>query len=171
MNYSKFSKMRALVFFAAWGFMAFAACMYLGHRSGLALREDLLGTSLGWALGLFAVSFLFNRVYFSGQLLDSAVDGFGGVCLPTWLNVNQVCIRVDGGVTGFFKLCKKVPGLPLYFRAGKEFHGRIVNGKVFTTALDDRIGGFLRDALNVEGTLTGRFSAAGLNESNVPKSA
>jgi hypothetical protein len=61
------------------------------------------------------------------QLL-SQVPGFEGKCTPTWLNTNTVDNRMDGGVTGFFKLTKKV----LFFtiKTGEEFHGIIKNDVV-----------------------------------------
>lgn len=55
--------------------------------------------------------------------LTSVVPGFVGPCAPVWVNRNQVCRRLDGGVTGFFKLTRW--GV---FRVGDEFHGIIRQG-------------------------------------------
>lgn len=65
--------------------------------------------------------------------LESKVPGHEGRCVPTWLNRNQVCHRLDGGVTGFFKLTPTFLGLPVR-KVGEEFHGIIKDGKVYTTA-------------------------------------
>jgi hypothetical protein len=63
----------------------------------------------------------------------SKVPGHEGLCKPTWLNTNEVYNRLDGGVTGFFKTVKRRL-LVFYFRTGKEFHGIIKNGNVYSTA-------------------------------------
>ena len=69
-------------------------------------------------------------------MLISKVKGYEGPCKPTWINKNQVCHRLDGGVTGFFKLVKKRFGF--YFRTGKEFHGIVKDGRtVKSTELKD----------------------------------
>lgn len=79
------------------------------------------------------VDHVVERVTFT---LDSQVEGFEGPCLPTWLNHNQVDNRLDGGVTGFFKLVDKFGGVPIR-KKGAEFHGIIKDGKVYSTALAD----------------------------------
>ena len=67
-------------------------------------------------------------------MLMSEVKGFEGLCKPTWINRNIVCIRLDGGITGFFKLVKKRWGF--YFKTGKEFHGIIdYKGYVYSTEI------------------------------------
>lgn len=54
----------------------------------------------------------------------SNVPGFLGICVPIWLNTNQVYNRLAGGSTGFFKLVK--PSIfGTYKTFGKEFHGII----------------------------------------------
>lgn len=58
----------------------------------------------------------------SARYLTSKVEGFEGPCLPTWINRNQVCVRLDGGVSGFFKRVHLLWGFPLC-RYGEEFHG------------------------------------------------
>jgi len=65
------------------------------------------------------------------KILNSKVPGFVGECSPTWINYNQVDHRIDGGITGFFKLVKKVWIFKV--KTGKEFHGIIKNGIVETT--------------------------------------
>lgn len=62
-------------------------------------------------------------------MLTSVVPGFEGSCKPTWLNRNQIDIRLSGGVTGFFRLTKKVAWFPVPIKTGKEFHG-IIRGRV-----------------------------------------
>lgn len=65
--------------------------------------------------------------------LKSLVPGFEGQCKPTWLNKNQVDIRVTGAITGSFKLVRK-HWLFGYIKTGKEFHGYISSkGDVRTT--------------------------------------
>ena len=68
------------------------------------------------------------------------VDGFKGKCKPTWLNSNRWFHRIDGGISGFFKLTKKRFGF--YWKTGEEFHGIIRNGIVYSTEIkrdEDRI--------------------------------
>jgi hypothetical protein len=65
--------------------------------------------------------------------LISEVPGHEGVCQHTWLNRNQVCTRFDGGITGFFRLVKKVRWWPWLVKYGEKFHGIIQGHKVFTT--------------------------------------
>lgn len=57
--------------------------------------------------------------------LTSKVEGFTGPCKPTWLNHNQVCQRLDGGVSGFFKAVRPVKflGMTFWLKHGNEFHG------------------------------------------------
>ena len=68
------------------------------------------------------------------HLFRSRVSDHICVCAPTWLNTNTVCNRLDGGVTGFFRPVERRFGLGLK-KAGKEFHGIIRNGIVYTTKL------------------------------------
>lgn len=69
-------------------------------------------------------------------MLISKVEGYKGPCRPTWINKNQVCNRLDGGFTGFFKLVKKRFGL--HFKTGEQFHGIVKDGKtVETTEIED----------------------------------
>jgi len=65
------------------------------------------------------------------MIITSKVPGYVGLCKPTWINRNQICHRIDGGITGFFKLVRKKWGI--YWRTGKEFHGIIEDGVVKTT--------------------------------------
>lgn len=60
-------------------------------------------------------------------MLISKVSGFEGPCKPVWINRNQVCIRLDGFITGFFRLGR----WPFY--KSKEFHGYIKGNEVFST--------------------------------------
>jgi len=66
-------------------------------------------------------------------MLTSVVPGFEGNCKPVWLNRNQIYIRQSGGVTGFFRLTKKLAWLPITIKTGKEFHGIIRGGVVYST--------------------------------------
>jgi len=68
------------------------------------------------------------------KTLDSVVEGHKGICTPLWLNDNQVCNKIDGGVTGFFKLIKKHLGISL--KTGDEFHGIIHEGIVKDSPTD-----------------------------------
>lgn len=62
----------------------------------------------------------------------SVIPGFVGPCKPTWLNLNQVIIRLEGR-SGFFKLLKKVWWWPVPIRTGEEFWGNIdQHNRVFT---------------------------------------
>lgn len=62
------------------------------------------------------------------KTITSTVAGYEGICTPTWLNTNRVLNRLDGGVTGFFKLTRRRFGL--YWKTGEEFHGILSNGVV-----------------------------------------
>lgn len=92
-----------------------------------------------WCAILLAASILAMQLsqvlYRPTWLLASKVRGFDGRCFPTWLNTNAVCLRFGDGLTGFFRLARKVPGLPLYYGVGEEFHGRVESGEVVTTEL------------------------------------
>ena len=71
------------------------------------------------------------------KILNSNVSGFRGLCTPVWLNKNQVCHRLDGGISGFFKMVRK-----RWFgwqKIGKEFHGIIVFGEVKVTDTKEAI--------------------------------
>lgn len=35
------------------------------------------------------------------RVLLSKIEDHEGECKPTWINKNQFCHRIDGGVTGF----------------------------------------------------------------------
>lgn len=62
---------------------------------------------------------------------DSFVPNHETMCVAVWLNRNQICNRLDGGVTGFFKAAERIfPGV--YITKGKEFHG-ILRGGVHPT--------------------------------------
>ncbi|MCP4493152.1 MAG: hypothetical protein GY820_38510 [Gammaproteobacteria bacterium] len=69
--------------------------------------------------------------------LTSRVEGFKGRCKPTWLNTNQIHNRIDVGITGFFRLIKTIwifkPYIGFNKKSGKEFHGIIRGGVVYTT--------------------------------------
>ena len=56
--------------------------------------------------------------------LVSLVPGFEGVCMPIWLNGNQVDLRLWGHYTGFFRLVDLRHWRRWKF-IGKEFHGYI----------------------------------------------
>ncbi len=62
------------------------------------------------------------------MILQSEVPGHEGPCAPVWVNRNQVCHRLDGGVTGFFRNARKRGWF--WFRFGPEFHGIIRRGVV-----------------------------------------
>ena len=63
--------------------------------------------------------------------LVSVVKGNEGLCLPTWLNENTVCNRLDRGITGYFRLVKKFWIFNIQY--GKEFHGIIKGNTVEST--------------------------------------
>ncbi len=69
-------------------------------------------------------------------MLYSVVPNHEGKCRPTWINRNQVCNMLDGGVTGFFKLVQRRFGF--WWRVGPEFHGIISGGKVRSTVHDEQ---------------------------------
>ena len=64
--------------------------------------------------------------------LTSKVENHEGPCVPVWVNQNQVCRRIDGGVTGFFRRVRLIFGVPLC-KTGKEFHGIIKTGRIVET--------------------------------------
>ena len=64
--------------------------------------------------------------------LESKVNDREGACVPVWLNRNQVCRRLDGGVSGFFRRVRLVMGVPLY-KFGEEFHGIVKDGRTVVT--------------------------------------
>lgn len=122
----------------------------------------------GAALALFCALSLVSRYIWLGRrgVLQSVVSDHEGPCVPSWLNTNQLCMQMDG-LTGFFRPAHKAPLLPLYVGLGKEFHGRIVCGKVFSTEQSS----IRRDDFNPQGTMTGRFQSDQHLESNTPKAA
>lgn len=63
--------------------------------------------------------------------LHSNVPHHIGPCRPTWVNRNQVCNMIDGGVSGFFKLVRLRYGM--WWRYGPEFHGIVKKGEVYHT--------------------------------------
>ncbi len=66
------------------------------------------------------------------MVFNSNVKGYEGKCKPTWINKNQFCHRVDGGVTGFFKNVKKIWWF--WIKVGKEFHGIVkANREIYST--------------------------------------
>ena len=69
------------------------------------------------------------------KILISEVRGHEGKCKPTWLNLNTIYNRLDGGITGFFRNIKKSSFLffNFNFKYGEEFHGIIKNNKVVST--------------------------------------
>jgi hypothetical protein len=66
------------------------------------------------------------------MILESRVPGHEGECAPTWLNRNSICNRIDGGVSGFFRSI--VRGRWFKRLVGREFHGLIRDGVVYSTA-------------------------------------
>jgi hypothetical protein len=63
--------------------------------------------------------------------LQSNVMHYEGPCVPVWLNDNQVCHRMDGGVSGFFKMVT-----PRWYgrqKYGEDFHGIMRGGVVEST--------------------------------------
>ena len=67
-------------------------------------------------------------------ILISEVEGFEGECRPTWINRSQIDQRLGGYVSGFFKLVKDY-GILGKYKTGKQFHGKIIKGKVLSTAI------------------------------------
>jgi hypothetical protein len=65
------------------------------------------------------------------KILKSEVNGFKGECSPVWLNTSQLDNRLDGGVTGYFKLLRNT--WLGKWKTGKQFHGIIERGVVRTT--------------------------------------
>lgn len=65
--------------------------------------------------------------------LQSKVPGYPGPCVPIWVNDNSVCNRLDGGISGFFRLVRhRWYGRQKY---GDEFHGIVRAGlEVETTS-------------------------------------
>jgi hypothetical protein len=58
--------------------------------------------------------------------LRSKVPGYVGQCVPVWVNDNSVCNRLDGGISGFFRLVRhRWYGRQKY---GDEFHGIVREG-------------------------------------------
>ena len=65
------------------------------------------------------------------RLFNSLVEGHEGECSPTWFNRNHVYLRLDRGISGFFKNTKKVFFGLITVKTGDEFHGVIQkNGDV-----------------------------------------
>ena len=71
------------------------------------------------------------------MIYDSKVNGFEGKCKPVWSNNKTFLNRIDGGVSGFFKLVVKKYGF--YWKTGEEFHGIITNwnDKIVKSTEDD----------------------------------
>jgi len=67
------------------------------------------------------------------KTLISNVSGYKDLCVPVWVNKNQVYNRLDRGITGFFRLVEK--RFWGYKKIGEEFHGIIKNGNVETTEI------------------------------------
>ena len=65
------------------------------------------------------------------RTLISNVSGHKGLCVPVWVNKNQVYNRLDRGITGFFRLVEK--RFFGYRKVGEEFHGIIKDCTVETT--------------------------------------
>lgn len=75
----------------------------------------------------------------TGPILRSRVPSHEGPCIPTWLNQNTVCQRLDGGTTGFFQLVERSRfGV---VKIGDEFHGIIRGRAIYSTFAEhlDRI--------------------------------
>lgn len=161
MNYTKFGKLRASVFFLSWVSVASAASLYLVGKSDWSAAASAL------AAVFFAVGFALRNLYASADVVQSHVGGFTGACVPTWVNLNQVHRKLDGGTTGFFRLAKKIPYLPLYFCTGKEFHGKVTGAVVIHADSFPNYG----TEFNIEGTLTGRFNSDEPQFGNSPKCA
>lgn len=67
------------------------------------------------------------------KIYTSLVKGHEGLCKPTWLDTNQVSIRVTTRVTGTFKNVKR-HWLWGWIKYGEEFGGYISSkGDVRTT--------------------------------------
>ena len=58
------------------------------------------------------------------RTFHSEVPGHEGLCKASWLNRNQVCHRIDVGITGFFRLVRR-NRFGFWKRMGPEFHGMI----------------------------------------------
>jgi len=72
---------------------------------------------------------MFETILSKNGTILSKVPGFEGECRPTWVNRNEIYLRVDGGVSGFFRLTKRKWGIT--FKVGKEFHGIVRWGRNF----------------------------------------
>lgn len=87
---------------------------------------------LGIIGAVFALFFIRRIRAINGSVLASKVPGHYGPCRAVWLNDNLIDMRINGcGMTGFFKPVK--PFLFWYRKYGKEFHGYIKGGCVYTT--------------------------------------
>jgi hypothetical protein len=68
------------------------------------------------------------------KIYQSQVRDHEGHCTPTWLNRNQVCNRLDRGVSGFFKRVRRGKWFGFWHKYGEEFHGMIGrDDAVYTT--------------------------------------
>jgi hypothetical protein len=78
-----------------------------------------------WLLG--------RRLRLLPVMLTSEVPQHEGLCVPVWVNNNQVHFRLTGACTGFFRKARRIAGLPLVWLVGPEFHGFIREFKVLST--------------------------------------
>lgn len=97
------------------------------------MPDPVNNDDFGW-FSAFLLSFTEGKEAMTSAL-QSKVPGHEGLCRPTWLNRNQVCIRFDGR-TGFFRAIKSWG--PFSWRTGPEFHGLITQqGTVVSTGTKD----------------------------------
>jgi hypothetical protein len=66
------------------------------------------------------------------KLIKSEVPNHEGWCKPVWLNRNSVNLRIDGRVTGFFRLVRK-HRLFGWIKTGEQFHGYVTSKGVVKT--------------------------------------
>jgi hypothetical protein len=117
--------------------VAFVVATMLGMSVALFGVDGLVPSVVTTWLEIIAVSLTLllatYRLHWYPTALESQVEGHFGACVPVWLNHNQVDTRISGAGSGFFKKVLLIPGIPVAFSTGPEFHGYIRRGKVLTT--------------------------------------
>ena len=102
----------------------------------------LFGVPIAGAIVVQALTEFWRDNFCWKPTARSHVPDHEGPCKATWLNHSQIDNRLDGGITGFFRLVRKIG--PLWVAYGPEFHGIApwgTNGtQVFTTEQPDPWG-------------------------------
>jgi hypothetical protein len=117
--------------------VALVVATMLGMSVALVGINQLVPSIVTTCLEIIAMSLTLllaaYRLHWYPAQLHSQVEGYAGACVPVWFNRNQVDVRISGSGSGFFKKVLLIPGLPIAFSTGPEFHGYIRRGKVLTT--------------------------------------